>query len=264
MLIEFYKYHGTGNDFVIVDNRADSFSATREQIALLCHRRFGIGSDGLMLLNNSSHADFEMKYYNSDGNPSSMCGNGGRCIVAFAARMGLITKKTAFIAPDGMHEAVILNNESDTSVISLKMADVASISKVKKDYILNTGSPHFVRFVNDVSDYEVVDEGRSIRYFEDYSLEGINVNFVSAHEDYIFVRTYERGVEDETLSCGTGVTAASLAWATVNELDAGTVNVHTNGGNLKVSFEKHGRVFSEVFLEGPAQFVFKGTIEIDD
>lgn len=262
MLIDFYKFHGTGNDFILIDNRTDIFSATTDQIAALCHRRFGIGADGLMLLNSSKSYAFEMKYYNSDGREASMCGNGGRCIVALAEMLGIVKQQVEFIAPDGLHHAKVVSRYANIWVVNLQMADVNAIHKVKRDYTLNTGSPHFVRFVNDVSDYEVFDEGRSIRYFEDYSREGINVNFVSNLGDGIFVRTYERGVEDETLSCGTGVTAASLAWAKTMDLSRGIVNVHTLGGDLKVAFELADGVYSKVRLEGPAQFVYKGSIEL--
>jgi diaminopimelate epimerase len=262
MYIDFYKFHGTGNDFILIDNRTDIFSASAEQIAALCHRRFGIGADGLMLLNANTDFAFEMKYFNSDGRPSTMCGNGGRCIVAFAAMLGIVNAHVEFLAPDGAHQANILSATNSSWMISLQMADVDAIQKVKRDYILNTGSPHFVRFVNDVSAYEVFDEGRSVRYYEEYCQEGINVNFVSAFEDGIFVRTYERGVEDETLSCGTGVTAASIAWSKAMGLPIGLVKVHTLGGDLKVAFDQVDGAFKNVSLEGPAQFVFKGHIEL--
>lgn len=262
MLIDFYKYHGTGNDFILIDNRTDIFSATTDQIAALCHRRFGIGADGLMLLNTSKSSAFEMKYYNSDGYESTMCGNGGRCIVALAAKLGVVKQQAEFVAPDGVHHASIVSQTANTWVVNLQMADVLALKKVKRDYILNTGSPHFVRFVNNVAEYDVFDEGRSIRYFEDYSYDGINVNFVSKLNDGIFVRTYERGVEDETLSCGTGVTAASIAWVKAMGLDTGLVEVHTLGGDLKVAFNQQDGVFKNVSLQGPAQFVFKGSFEL--
>lgn len=262
MLIDFYKFHGTGNDFILIDNRTDIFSASAYQIAALCHRRFGIGADGLMLLNASNDFAFKMKYFNSDGRESTMCGNGGRCIVALAAMLGIVKQQVEFDAPDGVHHATVISQTANTWVVNLQMADVHSLKKVKRDYILNTGSPHFVRFVNNVAEYDVFDEGRSIRYFEDYSQDGINVNFVSKLNDGIFVRTYERGVEDETLSCGTGVTAASIAWVKAMDLDSELVEVHTLGGDLKVAFNEQDGVYKNVRLEGPAQFVFKGSFEL--
>ena len=207
MLINFYKYQGTGNDFIILDAREQNIQLTEEQIRLLCHRRFGIGADGLMIYLNREGYDFEMKYYNADGRDGSMCGNGGRCIIKFAYSLGLHKELYHFIAADGEHEAEIDLN----GWIRLKMNDVSKVNSDGAEYILDTGSPHLVKYVNDLEDYRVTDEGKEIRYNETYKEEGINVNFVETINDHtIFVRTYERGVEAETWSCGTGVTASAL------------------------------------------------------
>jgi diaminopimelate epimerase len=208
MQLHFYKYQGTGNDFIIFDNRDNSIALTKEQVAFLCNRRFGIGADGLMLLNSHSDYDFEMKYYNADGGESSMCGNGGRCLVKFAAERGIFKSQYRFLAIDGEHEASIENNGH----VSLKMVDVSSVQSEYNSHILNTGSPHYVEITDHVMDLDVYEKGKAIRYSDDFKKEGINVNFVELTEepDTILVRTYERGVEDETYSCGTGVTAAAL------------------------------------------------------
>ncbi|HMJ46539.1 MAG TPA: diaminopimelate epimerase, partial [Ferruginibacter sp.] len=208
MEFTFYKYHGSGNDFIILDNREGEFTAfTSKQVKILCHRRFGIGADGLILLCKKEGYDFEMIYYNSDGKPGSMCGNGGRCLVRFAYHMGLHKYTYHFLAADGDHEAEIGINE----IIRLKMQDVKEVEEHSSYSIVNTGSPHFVKFANDIMNVDVVESGRDIRNSKAFLKDGINVNFVeNIGEDSIFVRTYERGVEDETLSCGTGVTAAAL------------------------------------------------------
>ncbi len=260
MQINFYKYQGTGNDFIIIDNRELKFNRQANSlVAKLCDRRFGIGADGLILLQNKEGFDFEMVYYNSDGNESSMCGNGGRCIVEFARSLGLIKKSTNFHAIDGPHQATL-----NTSLISLKMQDVPSIETSTNSYFLNTGSPHYVAFVNKVENYNVFEEGKKIRNSERFRAEGVNVNFIEKKYNELFVRTYERGVEAETYSCGTGVTAAALVAAirsvstTLAECD-----IKTLGGQLKVKFTKHpDNSFTDVWLEGPAVFVFKGEISI--
>ena len=252
--MEFYKYQGTGNDFVMIDNRDEEFVKEKEIIEKLCDRRFGIGGDGLILLENDNHADFKMVYYNSDGNESTMCGNGGRCIVAFAHFLDIFEDKTTFEAIDGIHEAEIHNG-----VVKLKMIDVNSINKDGENSVLNTGSPHFVQFVNHLKNYEVYKNGNEIRNSATYKDEGINVNFVEEiSENEIFVRTYERGVEDETFSCGTGVTAAALVF--LKDKNQNAVNVKVLGGNLKVYAEKVGDSFKNIWLEGPAKRVFKGKI----
>jgi diaminopimelate epimerase len=258
MLYTFYKYHGTGNDFIIIDNRNTQVNFSKEQIHHLCDRHFGIGSDGLMLMNKKTGYDFEMKYYNADGNESSMCGNGGRCMVRFAFNMGIREDEYSFMAIDGEHKA----NIDEHGWINLMMNDVHGIERDNGAYILNTGSPHYVKAITDVRDYDVVGEGREIRYSKHYADAGINVNFVSNEERNIYVRTYERGVEDETLSCGTGVTAAALMFAH-NDNGFNRIEVQTPGGHLAVEFDKKGEDdFENIWLCGPAVFVFKGEIEM--
>lgn len=254
--MEFYKYQGTGNDFVMIDNRDLQFPKDNEIIEKLCDRRFGIGGDGLILLENDPTEDFKMVYYNSDGNESTMCGNGGRCIVAFAHFLDVFEDKTTFEAIDGRHEAEIHNG-----IIKLKMIDVNSIKNIDSDFELNTGSPHYVSFVEMLKDYKVFENGNKIRNSASYYQEGINVNFVEEIAEHeIFVRTYERGVEDETFSCGTGVTAAALVY--LKDKDQNSVNVQVLGGNLKVYAEKDGESFKNIWLEGPAKQVFKGKINL--
>ncbi len=252
----FYKYQGTGNDFILLDNRDGMISFTTGQIALLCNRHMGIGADGLMLLENTAGYDFRMVYYNSDGRESTMCGNGGRCIVAFAKRLGIIHNQAYFLAIDGSHTATI----ADDNLISLHMNDVKDIDIYGSHTILNTGSPHYVLFVSDVSDVNVYQQGREIRNLQRFQPDGINVNFVQIHDGKLKVRTYERGVEDETLSCGTGVTASAIA-ATARFQGIFATEIETPGGHLVVTFAKDtGTSAKEVVLTGPAEFVFKGEI----
>ena len=254
--LEFFKYQGTGNDFVMIDNRDLQFPKDKEIIEKLCDRRFGIGGDGLILLENDPTEDFKMVYYNSDGNESTMCGNGGRCIVAFAHFLDVFEDKTTFEAIDGKHEAEIQNG-----IIKLKMIDVNNIKNIDNDFELNTGSPHYVKFVEMLKDYKVFENGNKIRNSASYCEEGINVNFVEElTENEIFVRTYERGVEDETFSCGTGVTAAALVY--LKGKNQPSVQVKVLGGNLKVYAEQVGETFINIWLEGPAKQVFKGKINL--
>ncbi len=254
--IEFFKYQGTGNDFVMIDNRDLQFPKNTEIIEKLCDRRFGIGGDGLIVLENHDIFDFKMVYYNSDGNESTMCGNGGRCIVAFAHFLDVFEDKTTFEAIDGKHEAEIHNG-----IIKLKMIDVDVIKNIENNFELNTGSPHYVTFVEMLKDYKVFENGNNIRNSSSYNAEGINVNFVEeVAENEIFVRTYERGVEDETFSCGTGVTAAALVY--LKDKNQSSVNVKVLGGNLKVYAEKDGKIFRNIWLEGPAKQVFKGKFNL--
>ncbi|MBA3706020.1 MAG: diaminopimelate epimerase [Bacteroidetes bacterium] len=260
MQINFYKYQGTGNDFIIIDNRELKFNrGDNAFVARLCDRRFGIGADGLMLLQTKKGYDFEMVYYNSDGNESSMCGNGGRCISEFARTLGLVKDKVHFIAIDGEHESVV-----KPSFISLKMKDVKNVELNADFAYLNTGSPHYVAFVNNVEQYPVFTEGKKIRNNVRFKAEGTNVNFIEKKYNELFVRTYERGVENETYSCGTGVTAAALVASLKNVSTAQDYcDIKTLGGNLKVKFNKHSdNSFSDVWLEGPATFVFKGEVNI--
>lgn len=260
MQIKFYKYQGTGNDFVMVDNRQGFFPKKNIQIIeKLCDRRFGIGADGLILLENHPEYDFKMVYYNSDGNESSMCGNGGRCIVTFAKKLNIIKNKATFIAIDGLHYAKILEN----GIVSLQMKDVDQV-KINEEYVfLNTGSPHHVIMVNDLEKYDVKTNGASIRYSNLYGKEGSNVNFVKQINDNHFrLRTYERGVEDETLSCGTGATATAIAMNATGKATLNVINIDVEGGKLKVSFEKKDSKYINIFLEGNAEFVFEGEITL--
>lgn len=260
MKIEFYKYHGTGNDFVILDNYHFQVPPiTTKQIKLICNRHFGIGADGLMLLSKREGYDFEMIYYNADGNESSMCGNGGRCLAKFAYHSGIHKSLYKFIATDGQHEAEI----NTDGTVSLKMGNVNKVEYHVHHAVINTGSPHFVKFSENVKDIDVAETGHEIRYSTTFEEEGINVNFVETiNDDTIFVRTYERGVENETLSCGTGVTAAALLSAH-NQNGFNTVDVKTPGGSLSVEFDKiDDQHFENIWLCGPVEFVFKGEITI--
>ncbi len=257
MQISFYKYQGTGNDFVMIDNRSLSFP--QENLSLiqkLCDRKFGIGADGLILIQNKSGLDFEMIYFNADGS-QSMCGNGARCAVAFAGQLGIIDTFARFLAIDGAHEAEILDQK-----VHLIMNNVQELVEKNNDFFVNTGSPHHIRYVSTIEDYPVVEEGAKIRYSEEYQPKGTNVNFVSPlEEDKIFVRTYERGVENETLSCGTGVTACALHYGQIKGLNS--VKISTLGGELEVKFkptDKGG--FEDIFLIGPALLVFEGKVDI--
>ena len=260
MTITFNKYQGTGNDFVMIDNRSDFFPKENVQlIAHLCDRRFGIGGDGLILLENDADTDFKMVYYNSDGNQSSMCGNGGRCLVAFAKKLNVIKDSCTFIATDGLHHATIAENGQ----VSLQMIDVSNI-KISPDYVfLNTGSPHHVQMVDDLENYNIKENGAAIRYGALYGKEGSNINFVKQiNADTFALRTYERGVEDETLSCGTGATATAIAMNATGKTNSTSIHLNVEGGKLEVSFDKKDNQFTNVFLIGPAEFVFRGEIEI--
>ncbi|WP_460913791.1 diaminopimelate epimerase [Spirosoma areae] len=257
--MDFHKYQGTGNDFVLIDDRAGTFPATSQAfIERLCHRRFGIGADGLILLQNDAESDFRMVYFNADGAEGSMCGNGGRCIVRFAHDLGLFESETRFQAVDGEHVAVVCEED-----IFLKMSNVAGIEDRAGLTFLTTGSPHVVQFTDDLESLEVVRAGRAIRYSEPFQPSGTNVNFAQVIDDNtVFVRTYERGVEDETYSCGTGVTAVALvAHQQLGMLDP--VFIQTIGGNLRVSFNALPTAgFDNIYLIGPAKRVFAGTITV--
>ena len=257
MELSFYKYQGTGNDFIMIDNRNEFFNSSDNQlVARLCDRRFGIGADGLILLENDPDVDFKMVYFNSDGNTSSMCGNGGRCIVKFAFDLGVIADKTSFIAIDGLHDAYIENN-----LVHLKMINIDQIERNEEFFFMNTGSPHYVEFVNELDSFPVYAEGFKIRNNDRFKKEGTNVNFVQCiSPDTIGVRTYERGVEDETWSCGTGVTASAIA-ASFKGYNS-PVNVKTKGGDLLITFSAKNNMYEDVFLCGPAERVFEGVVNI--
>lgn len=262
MKLLFYKYHGTGNDFILVDDPEGKISLTEKMVASLCNRRFGIGADGLIIMCNYPGHDFQMIYYNADGRESSMCGNGGRCIAAFAKLLGRIDGEATFSAVDGSHRVVIAG--VSPMMVKLQMNDVQEINNLGNLVYLNTGSPHVIQFVDDVAVLDVVEEGKKIRFSSPFKENGVNVNFVQKSGSQLIVRTYERGVEDETLSCGTGVVASAIAAFATSNVKAGKseVAVRTNGGNLKVYFEKNGSAYSDVWLEGEATFVYKGEMEV--
>lgn len=256
MNIKFHKYQGAGNDFIIIDNRNQLYDLTSSMVQQLCDRRFGIGADGLMLLENCPDYDFLMRYFNSDGGEASLCGNGSRCIVDFAYRLGLFTTTTHFWAVDGMHEGQITPEG-----VKVKMQDVQKITVAADHYLLDTGSPHYVRFVGDAFHTDVYQEGKTIRNLPLYQPKGVNVNFITPTPEGIRIATYERGVENETLACGTGCVAAALAVASENNDVQNTYHLIAKGGNLKVSFKRlPDGTFTDLWLEGPAEEVFKGEI----
>jgi len=258
MMIVFNKYQGAGNDFIIIDSRKGIFNPDDSRhINKLCDRRFGIGADGLILISGSPQFDFEMKYFNSDGFEGTMCGNGGRCSADFAIRAGIAGKKLSFKAIDGVHKAI-----SEEGIIRLQMNDVKEPSLINGSYFINTGSPHYVIFKKDINNIDVNTEGKIIRWAEEFAPGGTNVNFVETAENGIYVRTFERGVEEETLSCGTGVTASAIASVLTGQLDTKSVSVKTKGGNLSVSFNISGKIISDIWLSGPATFVYSGEIEV--
>ncbi len=261
MTVHFFKYEGTGNDFIILNNKDKPYTFSAHQIKMLCDRRFGIGADGLILLNEdpTKKLDFIMQYYNADGRESTMCGNGGRCLVRFAYDQGIVKTTYNFSAIDGLHEAGFNTDGS----VSLKMNDVTKVRSLHGDYILNTGSPHYVTMTNNVMQLDVFKKGQEIRYSHEFAKEGINVNFVEQTEDRdrIIVRTYERGVENETYSCGTGVTAAALV-CFHNDNGFNRVEVQTKGGELSVEYDKSGENYRNIWLNGPALKVYEGTITL--
>lgn len=255
MKIQFYKYHGTGNDFVIIDNRKNEFDVNNQAlIKNICNRRFGIGADGLILLNLHSDYDFEMKYFNSDGLEGSMCGNGGRCIVAFANKLGLCDKSTVFMAFDGVHNAEISGD-----IVNLKMSDVQKPERILNGFFLNTGSPHYVEIVDNTDELDVFSLGRNIRLSEDFKPDGTNVNFLSLINNVLKLRTYERGVEQETFSCGTGAIASAIVASEFFKNVSNPVSLAVKGGQLIVHFKKNDDNYTDVWLQGSASFVFEGS-----
>ena len=258
MKLEFEKYEGAGNDFVIIDNRDRSIELTKQQVSFLCNRHFGIGADGLMLLEPSGKSDFKMVYFNSDGNESTMCGNGGRCIVKFAQKQGVVAaSRTSFEAIDGLHHAEFL----DGNLVKLGMNNVSAIERSKEAYFLDTGSPHWVEFVEeDVNQMDLLKRAKAIRYNARFKAEGTNVNYAQVSGASLVMRTYERGVENETLACGAGATATAIAAHAHGVLSQNSIALRTPGGELQVSFDYDGKVYSNVFLTGEATFVFKGEI----
>lgn len=265
MKVEFFKYQATGNDFVIVDNRKTGITLSTDQIRRICHRKYGIGADGLMLIEKDNHTDFNLVYYNADGS-QSLCGNGSRAAVSFASTLGLINGSAVFNAYDGVHDAEI---EPRSGMVRLKMNDVTEVKRIGDDFFINTGSPHYIRIVEHLETFDVFSQGRRIRNSEPFKPGGTNVNFIELQPDNtVFVRTYERGVEDETLSCGTGVTAAALAASFLGYVSP--VKIRTLGGELTVAFltagssseTGQGGTFTEIYLTGPAKMVFKGELEL--
>ena len=254
-LLKFYKYQGTGNDFVMIDNREAVFETENHAlITRLCDRKFGIGADGLILLNLHPEYDFEMVYYNADAT-LSMCGNGSRCAVHLAHHLGMIGEESTFLAADGVHQASIKDD-----LIYVKMNDVNGIEKIENGYFLNTGTRHFVSIVENLSELDVFNEGRKIRYAAHFQPEGTNANFLEFDGSKVNMRIYEKGVENETLSSGTGVTAVALVAASLKNLQS-PVKVNTRGGELQISFEPTGKgKFRDIYMAGPAEMVFEGTV----
>jgi diaminopimelate epimerase len=256
MILHFYKYQGTGNDFVMIDNRTKIFPKNEtDKISFLCDRHFGVGADGVILIENDEEHDFKMIYYNADGS-ETFCGNGGRCAVAFAKQLQIIKEETNFVAFDGPHYAKIENG-----IISLKMIDVDEIEIKENAVFAYTGTQHHVELVDSLNDFPVFEKGKEIRY--SYANPGSNVNFAEQINESTFrVRTYEKGVENETLACGTGVTAVAIAMHKTNKTKSSTINLPVEGGNLQVSFSEENGVYNNVFLTGPAQLVFSGEVEV--
>jgi diaminopimelate epimerase len=262
MKITFEKYHGTGNDFIMIDDRDAKIVLSKEAISFICNRRFGIGADGMLLLQYSKDYDFRMRYYNADGGEGTMCGNGGRCITAFAKSLGIINENAHFTASDGAHFSKVKTIAADSYFVSLKMSDVNKAERFNDDFILDTGSPHLVKFVPDIKQVDVFTEGKKLRWDKAFQPGGINVNFVEIKKDHLVVRSFERGVEDITLSCGTGVTASVLAASLLDKGNSGHFDIKTDGGDLVVKFKKSDDHFTDIQLEGPAVKVFEGQIEI--
>ena len=258
MILKFSKYHGTGNDFILVDDRKKQFLPGHDLISHICDRRFGIGADGLLILREKEDVDFEMVYYNADGSPATFCGNGSRCMVAFAMSLGLGNGGFRFLAADGLHTASIEVISENEAKVRVSMIDPVIYTHDEDYTYLNTGTFHYVKFVSDPDAVDLMQIAPSIRFDSKFAPAGTNVNFLSMRGNGLYVRTYEKGVEAETLSCGTGVTAAAIAAALrTGETD---LKIHTTGGDLRVTFKKKGEKFSDVFLEGPAVKVFEGSI----
>ncbi|HOZ31001.1 MAG TPA: diaminopimelate epimerase [Bacteroidales bacterium] len=257
MTIQFSKYQGAGNDFIIIDCRKNKHELTEKYIQFLCNRRFGIGADGLMTIHNSTDTDFAMKYYNSDGKEASMCGNGGRCIARYAFNNNIAKDNMVFSAIDGTHSAYVKNN-----YIELSMADVEDVKQLKDGFFLNTGSPHFIKIVNDISQIDVRAEGLKLANDKRFAPDRTNVDFIDIKDDKIRIATYERGVENETLACGTGAVAAAIVLFKYNFIKKTSVSINAKGGVLIVSFKKSTKKFANIILSGPAEKVFNGTIEV--
>lgn len=263
MTLNFRKYHGTGNDFILIDNRDLRWIPRVGEVAFLCDRHNGIGADGLILLGSSTDSAFFMRYFNSDGNESTMCGNGGRCIVAMAKNLGIAGDHVSFMATDGLHEAFSGVEENNVTNVRLKMKDAGMPIKFEDGIFIDTGSPHFVITGGDPDSIDIITEGRKIRNDSRFLPGGANINFMKISGEELYVRTYERGVEDETLSCGTGATASAIAASLLSGVSGDfSHNIRTKGGILKVSLTMTENGFSDIWLEGPATFVFEGSINI--
>lgn len=262
MSISFSKYHGTGNDFILIDNRDQSVQLTTVEISALCNRRTGIGSDGLIYILSSSEYDFEMKYYNADGNEGTMCGNGGRCITAFANDLGIIKRDAYFKAIDGDHKGIVHSTHQNEFHIEISINDVEVKKQPDSYYFLNTGSPHYVEFVENIENVDVKNKGKEIRWDPRFQPGGTNVNFVEIGKDILKVKTFERGVEDITLSCGTGVTAAAIAADLKLNDNRSNYNIITLGGPLNIKFDRNNQTYSNIKLSGPVVKVFEGTIKL--
>lgn len=260
MTVTFEKYHGAGNDFIIIDNREGNYSLNSSMIHKMCKRHFGIGADGLIEILDDE-TDFYMRYYNSDGQEGTMCGNGGRCAAAFAYNNNISNEKMSFKTIDGLHQANIVQKNPSLK-IQLSMNDVDQLETKEDHYFIDTGSPHYVRFQDKINEKNFLSEAKTIRH--NYRKEGTNVNFVVEHRNHLDIRTFERGVEGETFACGTGVTASALASALRNNINKGSIKVKALGGELNVYFEKMNEKFSSIWLEGPVQFVFKGQMELQN
>lgn len=263
MKLPFCKYHGAGNDFILIDNMSGDHQLSGNQINTMCHRRFGIGADGLMLIESAPLPySYSMNFYNSDGTAGTLCGNGGRCLVAFAESLGL--KDHFFYSIDGAHRAYILEKSGNYTKVRLELNDVEGVRNYDgNSFVVDTGSLHLVKFVSDVQAVDVASEGKFWRWHKDFGKEGINVNFVEILDrEYLFVRTFERGVEDETWACGTGSTAAAIATSVFTGNDLTRWFIQTKGGNLEVEFQKKDNSFRDVFLTGGAVRVFEGEVEI--
>ena len=255
MAVHFYKYHGTGNDFILVDNTKGDFRGqSAERISKLCHRHFGIGADGLILFESSTQADFKMVYFNADGHVGSMCGNGGRCVTHLAHELGYVGNEGLFEGPDGLHQFRVGQNE-----ISISMGNVSEIKTVKQGLFVDTGSPHLICFRDNIKDLDVATLGRKLR--NEFEPGGVNVNFVCKNNDGYSMRTYERGVEGETLSCGTGATAAAIAIMETTAVNEASIALETLGGVLTVSCVREDSAYLDIWLTGPVRRVFKGEFQ---
>ena len=261
MNFQFEKYQGAGNDFIILDDREDSFpDQDHSLIQKLCDRHFGIGADGLILLRDSSRSDFKMLYFNANGHPSSLCGNGSRCVFAFAKKHKIVSNQGTFETSDGTHKGSITPDD----LICIEMGDVLKIEKRDMAIFMDTGSPHHIEFVDEVSAVDVKVQGAAIRYGAPYFEAGSNANFVEkVNENEFNIRTYERGVEDETLACGTGAVAAAIAVHFSELTPLNVVKINALGGRLQVSFTPDSGQYKNIQLTGPAVFVFSGNLNTE-